>query len=358
MKKIIVAVAAFAMMATSAYAADWNFYGSATIFNFWTDTDIINPTAAQSAADDGYQVGMDNINSSNVIGANVKVSDELTARFEYGAGGADENVMLRHLYGKWNFGAGVLTIGRTDGAFDNSISNQVYGDDGIGDNGNADTGRADLIMLTFGGFSINIEAPVKAVIDGSLDAFGNLEAGDTGDAKLPQINASYKMNFDSVAVEVGGAYQTYEYSDAVGDIDSYVVGASVDGNFGAFHLAGNIFFGENVGNVIGADVSDDYGDGLALVAGNRVFDCDAFGYQLVAGYVVNDMFALEIGYGHVETDYDDIANSDNDSEAYYIQAPITLAPGVTVTPEIGMYDYNENQETEVTYFGAAWKIAF
>jgi len=39
MKKIIVAIAALALMAGSAYAAEWNFYGSARVSTFWSDTD-------------------------------------------------------------------------------------------------------------------------------------------------------------------------------------------------------------------------------------------------------------------------------------------------------------------------------
>ena len=40
MKKIIVAVASLALMAGSAYAADWNFYGSARVSTFWYDVDV------------------------------------------------------------------------------------------------------------------------------------------------------------------------------------------------------------------------------------------------------------------------------------------------------------------------------
>ena len=343
MKKFIVALAAVAMMATSAYAAEWNFYGSASVDTFWTDTDVINATGP----DAGYQVGVENITSANVIGANVKVSDELTARFEYANGGAADNVSLRHLYGTWNFGAGALTVGRTDGAFDTSISSQVYGDDGMGDTGNADTGRADLVMLTFGGFKINIEAPNTDVAAASTGTA-------TNEAILPQINASYKFNIESIEIEVGGAYSTFEYNDAV-DINSYVIGASADGNFGACHLAATLFFGQNAGNLVGIDTGAD--QGLAVASATTVLDNDVFGYQVVAGYVVNDMFALEAGYGHVEEDIDGGIPS-NDAENYYVQAPITLAPGVTVTPEVGVYDYNEAGENDVTYFGAAWKITF
>jgi hypothetical protein len=73
MKKLMVLVAALALVAGSAMtaaAADWNFYGSARIATFFQDSD------------DNYRQALQ---GNSRIGANVKVSDELTGRFEYGS---------------------------------------------------------------------------------------------------------------------------------------------------------------------------------------------------------------------------------------------------------------------------------
>jgi len=359
MKKFIVALAAVAMMATSAYAAEWNFYGSASVQTFWTNTDVIGPGGVNGDT----MVTMGNIDSANVIGANVKVSDELTARFEYGNDSAGLN--LRHLYGTWNFGAGSLVIGQTDGAFDTDIGNQVYNDGIIGGLACADTGRAPLVMLVFGGLKFNIEAPVANVVDGAVLV-------GTGEATLPQFNVSYKMNFDNISIELGGAYQTYEYKPTVGavtyavDVDSYVAGAQFSGTFGAFGLNASLYTGQNasnlgMGNATTVAYSATNTGGYALFdrgASNTIKDADSFGYALTASFVLNDMLSFGAGYGHVNNEIDMPGAPDNEADTYYINMPITVAPGVVITPEIGTVDYNEVGETDMDYFGAAWKISF
>ncbi|MGD9825120.1 MAG: hypothetical protein AB7U36_12155, partial [Desulfobacter sp.] len=87
MKKTIVVLAALALMMGSAYAAEWNFYGSARLATFWDDTDIIS-------GDDGNTQYSEYLQVNSRIGANVKVSDELTGRFEYGASGGNANIRL------------------------------------------------------------------------------------------------------------------------------------------------------------------------------------------------------------------------------------------------------------------------
>lgn len=360
MKKFIVALAAVAMMATSAYAAEWNFYGSASVQTFWVDSDTIGSTDYTDTT-----VTMGNIDSANVIGANVTVSDELTARFEYGNDSAGLN--LRHLYGTWNFGAGSLVIGQTDGAFDTDLGGQAYNDGEIGGLACADTGRAPLVMLVFGGLKVNIEAPIQNLVVGTALV-------TTGEAQLPQINAAYTFNMDNIVLEIGGAYQTYEYkpsatSSAGVDVTSYVVGTQFTGTFGPFGLKAQIYAGENAANLVGANSSNvdktsataysaTFTEGYAYYDGTNVFDADTVGYGVVASYTMNDMFSFGIGYGYVENEIDTPTAPDDEAETYFVNMPITLAPGVVVTPEIGVLDYNEVGQSDNTYFGATWKITF
>ena len=72
--------------------------------------------------------------------------------------------------------------------------------------------------------------------------------------------------------------------------------------------------------------------------------------------MVNEYFTVEAGFGYVETEYDD--ESSEDVIAYYLQTPVTISPGVVVVPEIGVIDYQENNQDEITYFGAKWQINF
>ena len=90
------------------------------------------------------------------------------------------------------------------------------------------------------------------------------------------------------------------------------------------------------------------------------------------GYTVNDRLRLETGVGYVRSEWDmkDISRlpfkHKLEATSCYLQAQITLAPGVTFTPEIGVVeglsigvqwgDHTETQRQE--YFGAKWQIEF
>ena len=78
MKNVIVVLAALALMAGSAHAAEWNFYGIVRMGTFWLDADEIS-------GPDGDVQYSEFLYSTSRIGAKVKVSDELIGRFEYGA---------------------------------------------------------------------------------------------------------------------------------------------------------------------------------------------------------------------------------------------------------------------------------
>ena len=82
---------------------------------------------------------------------------------------------------------------------------------------------------------------------------------------------------------------------------------------------------------------------------------DAWGVALVAQLALNDMIAFEAGYGHVDLDYGDttvFSETSDKAQSYYLNMTITLAEGVQVVPEIGVVDYNESGQDEITYGGA------
>ncbi len=355
MKKIIVAVAALALMAGSAYAAEWNFYGEAKVWTGWSNVDTVDDKNDAGPAFD-TQYG-ENLYTDSKIGANVKVSDELSARFEYQLDGG--NVRLEHLYGAWNFGSGTLTVGHTDTPINVGYSNQLVPDDGeelgLGGFGEFDNGQNAEIMLTFGGFSI-------AVINPEKDAWDIFDVNDADDfsydtqAVIPMIAACYKATFDMGEFQVAGAYNTFEINDDE-DIDAYGIGLGAQLNFGAMGMFATFVWGENIAN-LGAGTASAY-NGTAIYLLGEVYDCESIGGTIGMTFAVNDMLALEAGYGYIHDEIDDHGVEDtNMAQSYYLQAAITLAPGVTVTPEVGMIDHRENDETETVYFGAAWAIAF
>lgn len=343
MKKLIVMVAALALFASTAYAAEWNFYGSARVETFVTDTD--NPGAAY----DPKSIS-ESLSSVSRIGATVKVSDELTGGFEYGASGGVANI--RKLYGEWNFGAGTFLVGQTYTPLNLFYSNQVYGaDNDLLAQGGVYSGRAAMLRLKFGGFEI-------AAVKPNADTLGT---GLTAEVSIPAIEAKYTMNFDALTLQLAGGYNSYELTNGIVsyDIDSYVGALGAKLNLGAFFLNGSIFAGENVGHLMAISTTGDnaWGDGLAAISGSTVLDNEALGWQLVAGYAINDMLTLEAGYGYVSTELDTAAN-DDECASYYVNATVTLAPGVFFVPEIGVFDGQENTDVETLYYGVKWQINF
>jgi hypothetical protein len=356
MKKLMVLVAALALVAGSAMtaaAAEWNFYGHARVSTFFVDVEEQDdgPDAVDTT---NYEQALQ---GNARIGAIVKVSDELTGGFEYGTG-----VNVRKLYGEWNFGAGSLLVGQTYTPLNYMYSNQVYDDDnGMLAQGATYSGREDMIRLKFGGFEIAVLGPEDGEDD--LDGEG-LGAFDT-ETSMPAIEVNYNLIMDNYSFNLGAGYQTYEVTGTPTgdhDVDTYVVTLGGKTTFGPGYLAGSVYMGENVGNMIAVslDGDDAWDDGYADWDGTSVVDNEALGYNIVAGFKANDMFAFEAGYGYVEVEELGGALEDNEVQTYYVQSTITLAPGVFITPEIGMLDGKEDGDGnfETMYYGAKWQINF
>jgi len=362
MKKFIVAIAAVAMLTGSAYAADWNFYGSARVSTFYNDTEEINTPNTDTT---NYAQALQ---SNARIGAKVKVSDELSGRFEYGAASGNANIRL--LYGEWNFGAGKFLVGQDYTPLYLPGSGQVYAvDNGLGGWGEVYGSRKAQLKLTFGGFQVAVLAPSTNHTLTEVAAATAI-ATDKTEATIPQIQAAYTFKGSNWDVTLAGGYQTFEVAadanmDAAQDVTSYVLAATANMAVGAFKFGASVHGGENTGNMISVDVNgfqdgDNGNNGLARydAGANKVTDNETFGYRVYAAYTVNDMFGLELGYGQNSAEYDRAASEDDEVTAYYLSAPITLAPGVFVIPELGVVDYEEDGQEETTYFGAKWQINF
>jgi hypothetical protein len=331
MKKLMVLVAALALVAGSAMsvaAAEWNFYGSARVAT-WMDNESEDYSQA--------------LQGNSRIGANVKASDSLTGRFELGIGepgplgiGVDplkkdnNDVTTRIIWGEWNFGAGSLGVGKHYTPLNFFTSNQVFdGDTNLLPYGGVYSARNTMLRLKFGGFEIAAVKPQTKFSDSEVD--------------YPAVEASYTLQMDAFKVTLGGGYQSYD------EVDSYIVAAEGRANFGLGYLGGNVYVGENAGDLIWISTGGSDGKGTATQ------DVDNMGFVLVAGMKATDMFSFEAGYGWAEVD-NDIA--DDEVKSYYIQSTITLAPGVFITPEIGKVDFVEAGQGDFTYYGAKWQINF
>ncbi len=342
MRRVMIIVATIGVFLSSAHAADWNFYGSARVSTFYENVDISGTDTTNFAM--GLQ-------GNSRIGANVKVSDELGGRFEYGT--SDGKANIRHLYGVWNFGAGALLVGKHDGPLRHPGSDQVYaGDAGLGGWGEMSSPRKAQLKLMIDTFRLALREPSVDYNNGTNNVTTNTEV------KIPSIEAKYRFEGNNYNLGLSAGYGHFTVGTASQEtISSYVLGIGGDVTFGGFILGANLFGGENVGNLVDTDVNgEDTGTGLAQYDGTRVIDNKALAWKIHATYIFNDMVGIHAGYGYMQTE---LTNQEKDEvQSYYVQLPITLATGVSIVPEIGTLDYMESDQSQTNYIGAKWQIDF
>ncbi len=337
MKKMIALVAAICLAAGFVHAAEWNFYGSVRLSTFVTDNDTADTKDYSQT-----------LQTNSRIGAKIKVNDELRAVFEYGTG-----VDIRQLYGEWDFGAGTFLVGKGYVPLCIVYSNQVYGNDiNLKPYGGIYSGLQSMLRLKFGGFEIAAVEPNTSFTAGVT--------GTSTERDMPAIEASYRLTMNNFNIHAGAGYSTFDVisGGTSHSVDSWLIGLGAGLKLNAFYLGGSIFTGTNVGNLTPTNTSGSGNSSLAFFDGTDMIDNDAMGYVFSAGFKANDMFSFEAGYGHAATEYDTAGSTEDEVESYYLQSTITLAKGVTITPEIGRIDFKEAGQRDDRYFGAKWQINF
>jgi len=384
MKKLMAISAVLVFLAgSSVHAADWNFYGSARVNTFYTKYEKSPFSSGKAGL--GLATGSETSNyeqglqGNARIGARVKVNDSLSGRFEYGSLGGKAN--LRILYGVWNFGAGSLLVGQVYSPLTFPISNQAWsisafgkGDHHMTTFGQLYASRKPMIRLKFGGFQIAAVSPenLRVNLPTSLTAIGTQQP-DTK-VRMPAIQAKYVYQYPKGDVQFSGGYQNFDVlsNGREHDVTSWVLGMGARLNAGPAYFKGNVWGGQNVGNQVqilvnqklwsttgnaGTAKFDGDGFGLARWDGSSIIDRNAVAGLIVAGLKIREGMFLEAGYGYTKTELDSDAFDKDDCEGYYIQSTIFLAPGVSITPEIGRIDMKQD-DSVITYFGAKWQVNF
>jgi hypothetical protein len=380
MKKLFVILAAVALVwafAAPASAVDWNFYGSARVETSWRSSD------GGDASDNGINGSVEDSEltwgdvTGSRFGARAKgenVSGLAEFKMQGDGSGGDGTVTAKHLYGEWDFGAGKLLVGKTYAGDYSFISTQMYdGDTGLLGLGAMYGGRPYQIALTFGGLRIaladpdtSLSATPKVFQDQGtvLGTIPGLTTGDT-DQVIPKIVVRYGMSFDAFSFNVFGGYQHWEIEDAVSsvdgstndiDVDSWMLGGDAEFGFGPAYVRAALSYAQNGGNArwaTGAGVWD--GD-------DDIVDNDTIMGALVAGFKMSDMVTFEGGFGYREDELDTSGAKEDETFTYYVNATVGLAPGVWIIPEIGMFDFADDEsgtdEGDAWYAGAKWQIDF
>jgi hypothetical protein len=390
MKKFMLAIAVVALIASPALAVDWNFYGSARMATFWTDRDYGDGLNAAGTDDEDSDLQWA-FQGNSRIGATVK-AENLKGQFELGlkgAGTGDVDVGTRRLYGVWDFGAGKLKVGKDYTPISQFISGQVFdGDLGLLGIGTMYANRTGQISLSFGGFEVALIQPNTGLASGMTSTlYVDSAAGGTGavtritnpaftggdvDTYLPKIEAKFGMAFDMFNFNIRGGYQRYSIEDAVSpatgnqndiDVTSYAIGGDAGLNLGAFYVKGALSYGQNTGNAAWhVDGNHTAGSQALFNNDDDVDDTETWMCALVLGFKFTDQMGFEGGFGYRNDDPD--VNGADEDEAWeaYVQAPISLAPGVWVIPEFGYTDYMDDSagddEGNRWYLGGKWQIDF
>lgn len=352
MKKLLVILVAIAMVGAFAIpvsaASTFSFKGDARMETFMVSQDDDLGPAGESDSDLSWT--KENVLSRLGIKA---VNENITGYIELRP---HTSSFVRHWFAEWNFGSGKLLVGKT-WAVNTIFSNgSNYDNNLMGAFGNLNwaAARIDQIRLTLldGNLKLGFLSPNTPDLDG-------FATNDT-DTKLPTIEAAYTLPLEPVKITLHGGYASYDVVDA-GDnsetVASNVFGLSVNANFGDAYVIGEAHMTTNGGNY-GLNTAVDYS--ADYVAGD-VEDNDGMGFQIIAGFNLSDTMTVEAGYGFISGE-DDSASDADEASFMYVNLPVKVASGVTITPEVGVADYMDdnagNAEGAETFFGATWKIAF
>jgi hypothetical protein len=377
MKKLILAIAAVALIAAPAMALDWDFYGSARIQTSYhsfdvgdASTNVFEPVYGSSWTtqnanytydDDDAEVYWDILGTSR-IGARVK-GDPVQGRFEFNNG-----VGTRLLWGQWKINSSLrLRVGQDWTPLAYFYSGQQVNDAGMAGPegaGNLMTHRGPQLKLIIGeGQNLHI-----AAID--VDPKADTGTGDV-DIQMPVIMANYHFPGDTFFFDVGGAYVQYDVESNIKDADSpddtvksWVVAGGGGLNFGPAYIKADIYYGVNV-NEVNVVTNGAWQDAVPVAnASGNWDDSDDWGALGVVGMRFTDQLAVEGGFGYENKSLDVDGPGDSDDETYAVYAHLnyTAAPGVSIIPEVGYVDLADNangtDEGDLTYFSVKWQIDF
>jgi hypothetical protein len=139
-------------------------------------------------------------------------------------------------------------------------------------------------------------------------------------------------------------------SDPQLDPDAYLGYVNLKIPLYGFYLSGGAFFGQNV-NALDTV--------LQRPSDESSLQRSLFGYQVGGGYKFSDSLSIEAGWGQAAQEYE---ISRDDLTAWYFQAQISLGLRMSITPQVGIVDFTNNDgektKEEAFYSGVRWQINF
>lgn len=347
-KTVAIVAAAGALTALALPAmAETTLYGSARLQTFYNMAD--EPTTGKTAGVDEH------LQTNSRFGANFSNGD-VTGKVEYGASGGNGNIRL--LNGTWNFGSGKLTVGQDYNSY-YFTSEQVHNDDNVNNGYGSlwDTRQAQIRVNLTNGVYFAAITPTGNVAG---DAAGNnLEKTSNVKIYLPKLNVGYAGKAGTVGYNVGVVGQTY--STKIGTNDKQVTAllgyANATAGFGATTLKANVSFAQNAGNMGFS------GRGTATTVGTDIKNTTGFEGFVQASQKISDTISGNVGLGYTYDKKDVTGAKADDKLLFFVNAPVTLAKNVSVTPEFSYYDQlndaaGKDEKKKAYAIGAKWQINF
>ena len=351
MKKVL--LLAIALMLVVSVFAEVDFYGHVRT-GLWYDMQDEDFTESESRIDFDYS-----LYKNSRFGTNIS-KDNFKAKVEFGF---SSNVLLRHLYGEYDFGKFNLLVGKTFTGFNDFASQTaslVLGYDGL--------------LVGYGMMYDGLQNMVKISMDNgaylALMQPKEVDPASVGgvDALMPKFNLGYKFKTKNLYIHptLGVNMSKYNKDFAIDELGvdydntilAYVFATTVKYNMGRFYVKSQVNYAQNAADygMLGGTISK-----ASYSTDDEILNVTSFGGYGEFGYKLNNMLSVVAGGGYVASDRNGLDDS-NTAMSAFVQTAVKLADNVMIVPEIGIIDNMEDGSGKVegarTYFGTRLQMTF
>lgn len=320
-KVVTIAAAAGALTALAVPAmAELTPYGSMRFATFYRTAD---PVVGSSDTDLTFDLAANS--RLGVKGTTGNIGGVVEMGFVSG------DLKTRLMYGTYKTSLGTLLIGQ-DYSNNWMTSAQVdFNDKGFSGYGALDNSRQPQIKFTMdnGLYFAGIKPGTPAS-----------SATTDYDTILPELNVGFKNKVGNFNYNAGLLFQTYDVKTATvdDDVTSYLVYFGGKLAAGPASMQFNLGYGQNTGDMSIARDTRGVASNKYATAGDDTTSIEGY---VQGGYKFSDMVSLFAGVGYVSDDSDAYADAD-DKMSFFVNAPITVAKGFSITPEFSYYDQMKN----------------
>jgi hypothetical protein len=388
MKKLLVVLLVLGLAAPAMAAPQWFWYGSGRLnvgyvnnsqeLNAGVGGQAVNSIPGNDASIQPTNTDTGGLDDSGIVamptqamrvGAKAVTSDSISGQVEiryidadtaWRLGGASGQVYpyrglyFRQIWGNWKFSQGSLRVGvdytpATFLLYSNSIGDSAFSGDEVGVTGGIPyISSQPQIKVTIGGFQAAI---MEANKSNNLALVKAITPADDIDYNLPRIELAYQWNSPMISLRPILGYQTFDamdrsaaapYTETSKSITSYLYGLGANIRLGAGYINVTAAGNQN-GAQYGLWQTNTSTTNRASIVDGQVKDSTGIQAMLVGGFKINPMLTVEAGYAMNKTEKSTAIKVENTWQQYYLQMPITAAPGVIFTPEFGVFDFGENK---------------